>query len=112
MELWKARKFSDTISHFSQWMSAGSIGQEEIESFNNNLATFWGLVEVECGKNAELIFNLYGMLKKARNWGAETLCKKLNISDITIEDIKKRHKPKSEAVGPKMLYELFPQIAV
>jgi hypothetical protein len=67
MELLKARKFSDAIGHFSQWMSTVSIGQEEIESFNNNLATFWGLVEVECEKNAELIFNLYGMLKKVRN---------------------------------------------
>jgi hypothetical protein len=56
MELWKARKFSDAISYFSQWMSEGLFGQEEIESFNKNLSKFWELVEVECEKNAEVVF--------------------------------------------------------
>jgi hypothetical protein len=112
MELWKARKFSDAISYFSHWMSEGLLGQKEIESFNRNLATFWELVEVECEENAEVIFNLYEILKKARNWDDETLCKKLKITDKAIEDIKNRHKPGSEAVGLKMLYELFPQMAV
>jgi hypothetical protein len=34
------------------------------------------------------------------------------ISQKAIEDIKNRRKPRSEAVGLKMLYELFPQMAV
>jgi len=112
MELWKARKFSDAISYFSHWMSVGLLGQKEIESFNKNLLKFWELVEVECEKNAEVMLSLYEMLKKARNWDDETLCKKLRISEKAIEDIKNRHKARSEAVGLKMLYELFPQMAV
>jgi len=42
MELWKARKFSDAISYFSQWMSEGLLGQEEIENFNRDLAKNFG----------------------------------------------------------------------
>lgn len=67
MELWKARKFSDVISYFNQWKSEGLLGQEEIESFNRNLAKFWELVEAECQKNAEVVFNLYELLRKTRN---------------------------------------------
>jgi hypothetical protein len=52
------------------------------------------------------------MLKRARNWDDETLCAKLKISEKAIEDIKNRHNPSSEAVGVKILYELFPQMAV
>jgi hypothetical protein len=112
MELWKARKFSDAISYFSHWMSEGLLGQKEIENFNLNLSKFWELVEVECEENAEVMFSLYEMLKNVRNWDDETLCRELRISEKAIEDIKNRHKPRSEAVGLKMLYELFPQMAV
>jgi hypothetical protein len=112
LELWKAGKFLDAISCFGQWIPEGLVSQEEIESFNKNLVKFWELVEVECEENAEVMFNLYDMLKKARNWDDETLCKELKISDKAIEDIKNRHKPRSERVGLKMLYELFPQMAV
>jgi hypothetical protein len=52
------------------------------------------------------------MLKKTRNWDDETLCKKLRINKRAIEDIKNRHMPSSEGTGLKMLYELFPQMAV
>jgi hypothetical protein len=51
-------------------------------------------------------------LKKAKNWDDETLCKKLKISGKAIEDIRNRHKPRSEGTGLKMLYGLFPQMAV
>jgi hypothetical protein len=112
MELWKARKFSDAISYFAQWMSEGLLGQKEIESFNRNLLKFWELVELECEENAEVMFSLYEMLKKARNWDDETLRKELRISKKTIEDIKSRCIPRSKTVGLKMLYELFPQMAV
>ena len=112
MELWKAGKFSDAISYFSRWMSKGLISEEEGESFKKELGKFWELVEVECEENAEVMFTLFEMLKKERNWDDEAFCKKLEISDQTIEDIKNRHKPRSEAVGLKMLYELFPQMAV
>ena len=112
MELWKAGKFFGGISYFGQCLSKGLLLQEEIENLSRNLSEFWELVEVECEENAEVLFNLYEMLKKARNWDDETLCKKLKISDKAIEDIKNRHKPRSKAVGLKMLYELFPQMAV
>jgi DNA-binding XRE family transcriptional regulator len=112
MELWKAGEFFDAIRYFSDWISKGLIGQEEIESFNKNLSEFWELVEVECQTNAEVLFNLYKMVRKTRNWGDETLRKKLKISDKAIEDIENHHKPGSEAVGLKMLYGLFPQMAV
>jgi hypothetical protein len=112
MELWKAGKFFDAISYFSQWIPEGLVTQEEIESFNQYLSKFWELVELECEKNAEVIFDLYQMLKKAKNWDDETLCRELKISDKAIENIKNRHKPRSEAVGIKMLYKLFPQMAV
>jgi hypothetical protein len=112
IELWKAGKFSDAVSYFAQWIPKGLVSQGEIESFNKNLSNFWELVEVECEENAEVIFNLYEILKKTRNWDDETLCKRLKISDKAIEDIKNRHKPGSEAVGLKMLYELFPPMAV
>ena len=112
IELWKAAKFFDAISHFSQWLAEGLLSQEEIETLNKNLVKFWELVEVQCEENPEVLFNLYEMLKGARNWDDGTLCEKLKISGKAIEDIKNRHKPSSEAVGLKMLYELFPQMAV
>ena len=112
MELWKAGKFFDAISCFGQWIPEGLVTQEEIESFNKDLAKFWELVEVECEENPEVMFNLYQMLKKARNWDDETFCKKLRISQKAIEDIESRRRPRSEAVGLRMLYELFPQMAV
>jgi hypothetical protein len=79
---------------------------------NKNLSKFWELVEVECEENAEVMFNLYEMLKKVRNWDDKTLCKELRISEKAIEEIKSRHKPRSEGLGLRMLYELFPQMAV
>jgi hypothetical protein len=112
VELWKARKFSDAISYFSQWMSKGLVSEEESESFKKELAKFWELVEAECEENPEVLFSLYQALKKARNWDDETLCKKLRINKRAIEDIKNRYKPRSEGSGLKMLYELFPQMAV
>jgi hypothetical protein len=112
MDLWKEGKFFDAISYFGQWISGGLLSQEEIENLNKNLVKFWGLVEVKCEENPEVMFNLYEMLKKARNWDDETLCKKLKISDEAIEGIKNRQRPKSKAVGLRMLYELFPQMAV
>jgi hypothetical protein len=112
MELWKAGKFFEAISYFCESMAEGLLNEEETESFNKNLLEFWELVESECEENPEVMFNLYEMLKRARNWDDETLCKELRISDEAIEDIKKRHKPRSAAVCLKMLYELFPQMAV
>ena len=106
------RKFFDAISYFSQWISGGLLNQKEIESFNQNLAKFWELVEVELEENAEVLFNLYEMLKKTRNWDDGTLHKELRISEKAIEDIKRRRRPTSKKVGLKMLYELFPQMAV
>jgi hypothetical protein len=112
MELWKGEKFSDAISYFNQWMSKGFLGQKEIENFNRCLAEFWELVELESQKNAEVLFILYEMVKEARNWDDEMLCKKLEISNKTIKSIKNRHKPRAEGVGLKMLYELFRHMAV
>jgi hypothetical protein len=97
---------------FGQCLLKGLLLQEEIENLSRNLSEFWELVEKECEENAEVVFNLYEMLKKARNWDDKTLQKKLRISGKAIEDIKSRHKPRSEAVGLKMLYELLPQMAV
>jgi hypothetical protein len=88
------------------------LNQKEIESFNRNLAKFWELVEVELEENVEVLFNLYEMLKKTRNWDDETLRKELRISEKAIEGIKRRRRPRSKTVGLKMLYELFPQMAV
>jgi hypothetical protein len=112
MELWKAGRFFDAISYFGQWMSKGLYSQGEIENLNKNLATFWELIELQCDENVEVMFSLYKMLKKARNWDDETLCKKLRISQKAIEDIKSNRRPKSKTPGPRMLYELFPQMAV
>jgi hypothetical protein len=52
------------------------------------------------------------MLKEARKWDDETLCKELRISEKVIENIKNRYKPMPEGVRLKMLYELFPQMAL
>ncbi len=112
MGLWKAGKFFNAIRYFSDWMSKGLVSEEENKSFGKELAEFWGLVEGECQKNVEVLFSLYEMLKKARNWDDATLCRKLRISWKTIEDIKSRRRPRSDGVGLKMLYELFPQMAV
>ena len=112
MELWKEGNFLDAIRYFSRWMPKGLVSEEESESFSKDLASFWELVEVECGENAEVVFTLYEMLKKRRDWDDERLCKELRINGKAIEDIKNRHKPRSDVVGLKMLYELFPQMAV
>jgi hypothetical protein len=108
MELWKLGKFFDAIKYFSRWMPEGLVTEEESKIFNKELPKFWELVEMECEENPEVMFNLYEMLKKARNWDDETLCQRLKISDEAIEDIKNRQKPRSKAVGLRMLYELFP----
>ncbi len=112
MELWKEGKFFNAIRCFSQWMPKGLVNEEEGESFKKELARFWELVERECEENPEVMFALYEMLKKDRNWDDEALSKELKIKKTAIEDIKDRHKPRSEGVGLKMLYELFPQMAV
>jgi hypothetical protein len=112
IELWKAGKFFDAIRYFCHWILEGLESEGESKSFNKDLAKFWELVEVECEENVEFMFNLYEMLKRLRDWDDERLCKEIRISDEAIEDIKKRHKPRSEAVGLKMLYELFPHMAV
>jgi hypothetical protein len=112
MELWKVGKFFDAIRYFSRWMPEGLVSEEETETFNRNLAEFWELIEVECEENPEVMFTLYEMLKKTKNWDDERLCRELKISDKAIDDIRNRRKPRSEAVGLKMLYKLFPQMAV
>ena len=56
------------------------LGEEEIEDFNRNLAEFWMLIEAECEANPEVRFTLYEVLKKARNWGDDVLCRKLKIT--------------------------------
>ena len=67
---------------------------------------------MEYEENTEVLFSLYEMLKKARNSDDDELCRKLRISQKAIEDIKNRRKPRSEGLGLKMLYELFPGMAV
>jgi len=57
MELWKAGKFFDAVSYFSQWMLKGLLGQEETETFSQDLAKFWELVEVEWEENPEVLFS-------------------------------------------------------
>jgi len=52
------------------------------------------------------------MLREARSWDDETLRRKLKINEKALRDIRSHHKPRSEGVGLKMLYELFPQMAV
>ncbi len=112
MELWKTGKFFDAIKYFSCWMSEGFVSEKETENFNQNLAKFWELVEAESEENAEVMFSLYEMVKKARNWEDGILCEKLKVSSKAIEDIKNHQRPRSKGVGLKMLYELFPQMAV
>ena len=112
MELWRAGKFSDAIKYFSRWMSKGLVSEEESENFKKELARFWKLLELESQRNTEVLFILHEMVKKARNWDDETLCRKLEISNKTIKSIKNRHKPRAEGVGLKMLYELFRHMAV
>ncbi len=112
IELWKAGKFFHAIGYFCHWISEGLESGGESKSFNKDLARFWELVEVECEENAEFRFCLYEMLNRARNWDDERLCKELRISEKAVGDIKNRCKPRSEAVGLKILYELFPQMSV
>ena len=111
-ELWKAGNFLDAIRYFSRWMPKGLVSEEESESFKKELAKFWELVEVECEENPEVVFTLYEMLRKDRNWDDEALRRKLRISQKAIEDVKSRRRTRSEAVGLRMLYELFRQMAV
>jgi len=112
MELWKAGKFFDAIRYFSRWVLKGLVSEEESKSFKKDLSRFWEFVEVECEENAEVVFTLYEMLKEARKWDDETLCKELRISEKVIENVKNRYKPMPEGVRLKMLYELFPQMAL
>ena len=111
-ELWNAGEFFSGISYFGQYLSKGLLLQEEIENLSKNIPKCWELVEVQCQENAEVIFKLYEMLKKARNWDDETFYRKLKISGKAIEDIKSHRRPRSKAAGLRMLYELFPQMAV
>ncbi len=112
MELWRAGKFFDAISHFSDWLSKGLLSEEETENFKKDLSRFWKLLELECEENPVVMFNLYQMLRNERKWDDKTLCKKLRISRKAIEEIKSGNRPSSTGVGFRMLYELFPQMAV
>lgn len=98
LESWKAGRFFEAISYFFESMAEGLFNQEKTESFNKNLLIFWKLVEGECEENPEVVFALYEMVKKARNWDDKTLCKKLRINEKDIQDIKNRHKLSSEGV--------------
>jgi len=88
----------------------GLLTQEEIWNLSNHLPKFWESIEVECVENAEVMFNLYEMVKKKRNWDDKVLCRKLRISQKAIEDINSHRRPRSKSVGLRMLYELFPQM--
>ncbi len=88
MGLWQEGKFFGAIKYFSQVISENLLNEEEIENLNKNLSTFWEWVEVEWEENAEVMFNLYEMLKKVRNWNDGTLCKELRISEKAIEEIR------------------------
>ncbi len=112
MELWKVGKFFDAISHFSDWLSKGLLFEEKAEILKKDLFRFWKLLEIECEENPAVMFNLYQMVRKKRKWNDETLCKKLRISRKAIEAIKSGNRPSSTGVGFRMLYELFPQMAV
>ncbi len=112
VELWRAGKFFDAISHFSDWLSKGLLSEKETENFRKDLSRFWKLLEIECQENPIVIFNLYQMLRKKRGWDDKTLCQKLRISRKAIEEIKSGNRPSSTAVGFRMLYELFPQMAI
>lgn len=105
MESWKAGKFTEAIGEFNQCMAEGLVGREEI-------LEFWKLVEVECEENAGVMINLYAKMKKVRGWSDETLGRELRISRDALQDVKSGRRPESEGVGLKMLYELFPHIAV
>ena len=111
-KLWEAGEFVDAIGCFSSFIQEGLLSQQEIEDFNKNLANFWESVEAECEKNPKVMFSLYEMIEKARNWDDETLCKELRISPNALVDIKSLRLPISDGVGLRMLYELFPQMAV
>src|SRR5512139_2831152 len=93
MELWKAGKFVDAISYFREWLLKGLLNDEEVGNFGKDLSKFWELVEAECEENPAVLFNLYEMVRKARNWDDEVLCKELTINKKAIEDIRNRHKP-------------------
>jgi len=111
-QLWKAGNFFDAIKCFVHFAQESSFTPEKITDLNVDLLKFWMLVKLECETNAEVIFSLYEMLKKERNWDDETLCKELRIAAEDTEDIRNRHKPRSETAGLKILYELFPQMSV
>ena len=88
---------------FGQCVQEGLISLEE-------MARFWKLIEAECQENAEVIFNLCKMLKETRSWDDEMLCRELRISSENLEDVENRRNPASEeAVGLRVLYELFPR---
>lgn len=111
-ELWNAGKFSHAITSFCHLIQNSWFNYEKNGELKKKLSTFCKLVETECEQNPEVIFNIYGTLKKIRNWDDETLCNELRIGAEEIEDIKSRRRPSSEGVGLKMLYGLFPQMAV
>ena len=57
------------------------------------------IIEAEYEENPAVIFNLYEMVKKTRNWDDETLCKERRISEGGLEEMKVGHKPKVEGLG-------------
>ncbi len=105
VEFWKAEDFSAAFTQFGSSMAEDLLTQKE-------LADFWHLIEAECKKNAAVIVNLYRVLRKEKCWDDETLCQRLRISPQTLEDIKNRRMTDLGAVGLRMLYELFPHMAV
>ncbi|MGA2317961.1 MAG: hypothetical protein ABSG71_16515 [Thermodesulfobacteriota bacterium] len=110
MELWRAGKLLDAVEYFNQCKKEGLLSEEEIEELDKKLPEFGELIEEECEENPEVIFNLYTMLKRAKSWDDETLCMELKISEKTLGDIKSHYRPRSKKVGPKMFYELFPEL--
>ena len=93
-------------------MAEGLLVGEEMEDFKQELATFWKLVEAECETNPKVMISLYELLKTTRDWDNKTLCERLQITEKTLGEFKKHHRPMPEGVGLKMLYELLPQMAV
>jgi hypothetical protein len=106
IDLWKAGKMWDAHEYFEKCKKGNLLSQEEIERLDKLIPDWVEIIIEEFLANPKGTYNLYKILRKVNGWDDETLCKELNISKKSLEDIQ-NFKLRSGAVIQKLLIRLI-----
>ena len=107
LEYWKAGNTLKAYTYFEQWREERLLTPKEIETLEKIMPTLGQCLLTESKDNPQVIFELYELLKKKKQWDDKTLSEKLKISMGDIRCIRNQKKPKSKMAGQKIALELL-----